>query len=960
MDPERWKKIDALFEAALPHTPEARARFLLQACDGDTSMRQEVEQLLRSFDAAGTFLETPVGESFGFDGKAARAPSLVIGQQLAHYQIISELGAGGMGEVYLARDLKLDRRVALKILPTHFTRDPSQVRRFEREARAASALNNPNIITIHEIGNEGTLHFIATEFIEGQTLRQGIANGPLRVTEVINIATQITKALGAAHASGIIHRDIKPENVMVRPDGLVKILDFGLAKLIEGSEEKGTSTRADEELTIPFSHRQPTSMSISTPGIMMGTISYLSPEQVRRENVDHRTDIFSLGVLLYEILTGERPFTGDSVGQVFEAILQRAPKPIASNQCSAELNRIITRALEKDPGDRYQTADELSADLVRLSHRSEESKSTRWAKWAAALVVIVLLALLGIWLLRTRRVQPPPRITFASTAQKLTDLPGEELYPTLTPDGRTLVFASSQGGNRDIYRQTIGVREAVNLTAGGNSYDTQPAISPDGRRIAFRSSRNGGGVFVMNMDGSEVVKITDSGFNPSWSPDGRELALNDDNIVSYEARNTYPSASKLWAVEVASGTKRIITERDAVQANWSPNGKRLTYWGEQKGGHRDIWTVAADGRSDPVAVTDDGFIDWNPIWSPDGEYVYFLSNRGGEMNLWRVAIDENTGSLRAAPEPATLPANNCQHVSFARNGNGLVYGQSNRSENVWQIGFDPLIGETVGTASFLTQGLKRYAFFSLAPDEQSFVYLGRSEPQQDIFTADRSGTPLHRLTDDVAQDIVPRWSPDGQWIAFLSDRSGKYEIWKVRPDGSVLTQMTHEPDREVIAPVWSPDGNKLLYQIRNVNSYIIDSNRPGTEQTPQPLRGQAPAGFIPWDWSRDNKMVVGWQPLDEERSIVIYSFADGHYQRFVLGFGAYPIWLNDDRRVLFREGGSLYVLDRITGKWQEILALKAPTLIGNYALSRDNRRLYYTSGNGEADIWLLNVETSGK
>ena len=172
--------------------------------------------------------------------------------------------------------------------------------------------------------------------------------------------------------------------------------------------------------------------------------------------------------------------------------------------------------------------------------------------------------------------------------------------------------------------------------------------------------------------------------------------------------------------------------------------------------------------------------------------------------------------------------------------------------------------------------------------------------------------------------------------------------------------MTNEPGREVIAPVWSPDGTKLLYQIRNVNSYTIDTNRPGTEQTPQPLRGQAPAGFIPWDWSRDHTLLVGWQPLGDERSIVIYSFEEEHYQRFVLGFGAYPIWLNDDRRVLFREGGNLYVLDRITGKWQEILSLKAPTLIGHYALSRDNRRLYYTSGSAEADIWLLNVETSGK
>jgi len=291
---------------------------------------------------------------------------------------------------------------------------------------------------------------------------------------------------------------------------------------------------------------------------------------------------------------------------------------------------------------------------------------------------------------------------------------------------------------------------------------------------------------------------------------------------------------------------------------------------------------------------------------------------------------------------------------------GLVYGQSTRSENVWQIGFDPSRGEVNGASSFLTQGLKRYAFFSLAPDEQSFVYLARGEPQQDLFTADHTGTPLRRLTDDVAQDIVPRWSPDGQWIAFLSDRSGKYEIWRVRPDGSGLAQMTHEPDREVIAPVWSPDSSKLLYQIRNVNSYFIDANLPGAEQTPQSLPGQPPPGFIPWDWSPDGTLLVGWQPLLEQRAMVVYAFAEQRYERFVTGFGSYPIWLNDNRRVLFREGEKLYLLDRLSGKWREIFALKPPSQIGSYALSRDNKRLYYTSGSNEADIWLLKIETPPK
>ncbi|HEY5405276.1 MAG TPA: protein kinase, partial [Pyrinomonadaceae bacterium] len=751
MNRERWQQINAIFNEAIACEPRSRASFLTEACQGDSTLQDEVEHLLTAFEAAGSFLETPAAESLDLDNKPKRTPTLTAGQQLAHYQIVSELGSGGMGEVYLANDLKLDRPVAIKILPSQFTQSVAQVRRFEREARAVSALNNPNIITIHEVGQEGDLHFIATEFIEGQTLRQRLANNDVPAKELISIAEQIARALAAAHAAGIIHRDIKPENVMVRPDGLVKVLDFGLAK-------------PSDLVATPAI--KPSVPSVETDGMMMGTLSYLSPEQARRQEVDHRTDIFSLGVVLYEMLAGERPFQGQSVGEVFDRIIRAEPKPITSSHSSAGLNRIIERALAKDPATRYQSAEELRVDLAGVAQMVESARPSRWLKIAALFVGIGLLVAIGLWLWQARRASQAPRQVFASAAQKLTDLPQEEMFPTLTPDGNTLVFSSPQSGNWDIYRQTVGERSAVNLTMTPDRIDSQPAVSPDGSRIAFRSSGRESGVFVMNIDGSHVKQVTDSGFNPAWSPDGSELVVNDDNITDYEARNTYPSASKLWAVNLVSGTRRVITSHDAVQANWSPHGQRLAFWGEQKGGHRDIWTVAADGHSEPVEVTDDGFIDWNPIWSPDGQYLYFLSNRGGEMNLWRLAIDETTGRLQSEPEPATLPSNNCQHVSFARNGNSLVYGQSTRSENVWQIGFDPSRVEVVGAATFLTQGLKRYAYFNLAPDERSFAYLARGEPQQDLFTADRTGAPLHRLTDDVAQDIVPHWSPDGQWIAF--------------------------------------------------------------------------------------------------------------------------------------------------------------------------------------------------
>jgi len=656
-------------------------------------------------------------------------------------------------------------------------------------------------------------------------------------------------------------------------------------------------------------------------------------------------------VVLYEMLAGSRPFSGATAAEVCAAILNDTPPPLAASEWST----IISRALAKERDGRYQSAAELEADLELIA---QARPSTRRLKLIGAASLLMVAGLtFGLWFWRARQTARPARPLFNSAAQKLTNLPGQELYPSLAPDGQSFVFASDYNGNWDIYRQAVGARTAVNLTAGADSYDSQPAFSPDGARIAFRSSRNRGGVFVMDSGGGHVTQLTDAGFNPAWSPDGREVALNDDNIVDYEGRNTYPSASRLWAVNVATRARRVITAHDAVQANWSPSGKRLAFWGEQKGGHRDIWTVAADSGSEPLPVTDDDFIDWNPVWSPTGEHLYFLSNRGGEMNLWRVAIDENTGRLRGAPEPATLPSNNCQHVSFARNGRALVYGQNNRSENLWQIGFDPARGEVNGVATALTQGLKRYAFFSLAPDEQSFVYLARGEPQQDLFTANRAGAPLRRLTDDAAQDIVPRWSPDGARIAFLSDRGGKYEIWQVRPDGAGLAQMTHEPGREVIAPVWSPDSRKLLYQIRNVNSYVIDTAGSGAEQSPQSLAGQPPPGFIPWDWSPDGALLVGWQPLEwSERAMVIYSFVQQRYERFSTGFGTYPIWLNDSRRVLFGEGGNLFLLDRLEGKWRKIFALPQPNQIGSYALARDNRRLYFSEVSSEADIWLLKME----
>src|SRR5436190_2841904 len=395
MTPARLQTIEEIFHAALDQEPDQVGAFLDAACEGDELLRRKVESLLASHQRAGVFIETPVGDIATRIIENGQA-DLVVGRTIGHYKISKRIGTGGMGEVYLATDMTAGRKAALKLLPERFTGDAERLRRFEQEARALVGLNHPNILTIYEIGEDHSTHYIASELIEGETLRQRLMRGRMELSEAVDVAIQVASALAAAHQTGIVHRDIKPENIMLRPDGYVKVLDFGIAKL---AEPEVPATMAEEEALLLVETKL---------GSILGTVRYMSPEQARGAPIDKRTDIWSLGAVLYEMATGHAPFAGETPREVMDAILAGEPLPLSNYmvQAPGELQQIVSKALRKDPDQRYQNAKEMLEALKGLRHKLEFTAELeravavplwlRWARWPAALALTLLVGALAV------------------------------------------------------------------------------------------------------------------------------------------------------------------------------------------------------------------------------------------------------------------------------------------------------------------------------------------------------------------------------------------------------------------------------------------------------------------------------------------------------------------------------------------------------------------------------------
>ncbi len=970
MTPERWQYIKSLLHSALERDPTERDAFLVSACAGDEGLRQEIELLITAHGQAGDFIESPAFRLMA-DSLGEKADSLA-GQSLGHYQIASLIGAGGMGEVYLAEDTRLGRKIALKILTTHFTLNSDRLRRFQQEARAASALNHPNILTIHEIGHTDSRHFMVTEFIEGETLRERMKKTQLTMPDALRIASHIASALAAAHAAGIVHRDIKPENVMLREDGIVKVLDFGLAKLTD------QKTEVAEAMTLVKTEY----------GMVMGTAHYMSPEQARGLPVDVRTDIWSLGVVLYEMVGGRVPFEGHTSSDVIAAILERKPISLTryAPDVSQELEWIVEKTLRKDREERYQTSKELLTDLKNLKRKLDSETTnpanegheteprveipaqarsspswwaTRQARLVLALGLVAVLTGVGYLLLQRagkKDVAAPRTPSFT----QLTYQPGTEFFPSLSPDGKSLAYASRTSGNWDIYVQRVGGTNPINLTQYAPADDSQPAFSPDGERIAFRSERDGGGIYLMGATGESIIRVSDFGYSPSWSPDGAQILVGTERIPQPSTR---PTKSQLWRSDVKSGERRMISEGDALQPHYSPHQQRIVYWSRpSKAGQReDIWTIPAEG-GEAVRITSGNTIDVNPVWSPDGKYLYFSSSRGGSMNIWRVRVNEESGTTAGEPEAVTTigAATSALQLSLSRDGHRLAYIAQEDIRNLRKVAFDPSAGKTVGEPQWITRGSLQLWFPDPSPDGEWLAACSRGQ-QRHVYIIRTDGTELRDLTEDnFRHDGWPRWSPDGKRIAFTSRRTGDYEVWVINRDGSGMRQVTDSKGGHY-SP-WTPDGSSIVYSIHipKNDCVMVQPDKPwsGQELSYLPALGDATLSFEAWAWSPDGKKLAGIRHLPNglHSGIGVYDPASGHYDWFT-NFGDWPVWLNDNRRMLFVSQGKIFLFDTATRKYEPVLTVTDQDVdIGSPSLSPDNKTLYFTFVSAEADIWLMSLE----
>ncbi len=883
---------------------------------------------------------------------------LARGTRLGPYEVLAPLGAGGMGEVWRARDTKLARDVALKVLPDHLSDDPKALARFENEAKAVAALSHPHILAIHDFGRIDGVSYVVTELLEGETLRATLLRGPLPLRKALDIAAQLADALAAAHEKEIVHRDVKPENVILTKDGRAKLLDFGLA-------HHDTAFRSGNDTHSPTVSRN------TDPGTILGTVSYMSPEQAQGHPAGYCSDQFSLGVVLYEMLSGKRPFHGPSSAETLAAIIRTEPEPLGNLAPSTPtpVRWIVDRLLSKDPTDRYDSTRDLARDLAtcrqHLSEATTSSTSALPARGAPALgrrkvwLPVAALALActlsaGYWLGAVRsRPKPEPPAPFPKLVQ-LTWEAGREMSPSFSPDGGSFVYVAGSHLQSDIFLRRVGGESATNLTSSIPGYALEPAFSPDGQSIAFRSERDDGGIFVMGATGESPRRLTDAGFSPRWSPDGREIAYATQPGVGAS------SHSELWIVEVATGAKRKLYDGNGVSPTWSPSGRRIAFHqkptGDELAGRRSLSTIPVAGGTPSVVLEIPGTLGSQPDWSRTG--IAFVSTAGGVPNVWRVRVDESTGKRIGNEEPI-LTSQYSTHPSFTPDGRRLACSFFSRSFTLERVLFDSERGKVLSQPKEILAGPRVMRLAAVAPNgEWLGMILFEHDGQKDILLVRTESGETRRLTNDWLNEDNLVWAPDASRLFFAVPMGGVSETWSIRPDGSGRELEVPRAGAESVVPAWmSPDARTLYVSVgKDLRLHTVDLGLPKERRVPVAVPTPETGGqFEPSAGSRDGNWLIGYPtnvPGGVLRPLLLFDVRNKRYETLVDLEWNWPcVFLPDSRRILLSKPVQIEILDRVTHTLTPAGSISPGTM--DIGFSADGRSLFTTRAANQSDIWML-------
>jgi len=949
MKSNRWHQVEQIFHQAIQRQPEQRAAFLAQTCAGDQTLLNEVNSLLNSFGEDDSFFEvsasTLAAEMFGS----------LVGETIGPYEVLSELGSGGMGTVYLAQDARLGRKIALKLLPPQFTNDKDRLRRFQQEARAASALNHPNILTVYEIEQKADIHYIATEYVDGVTLRQLLSTDQLELDRILSIATQIASALQAAHAAGIVHRDIKPENVMIRSDGYIKVLDFGLAKLTENEFAPTTSE--------------------TNPGVVMGTPRYMSPEQARGLDVDLRTDIFSLGTVIYEMVTGRVPFEGETTSDIIAAIIKDEPEPMSLSvpELPSEFEEVVNKALAKDLGLRYPTIAEFGSDLQRLkdgiqlnalarftsdnsTRRQTVSRlgstdpqaqqntdpfsrktSIRWAISAALGLVVLVAVVTVLFLNRHGKPAPAPSANNRQTTRQLTNRDGFISASRFAPDGKGVIYSAGFDGKP--LELFFTDAEGSDARTAGIQSAALKSVSRTGKiAVLFDFELNwsdgfNGTLAILPADGGKPETVMEGVDDAAFAPDGNSLAIV--RSVLGEQQLEYPSGHVLYK---SSGWMSY--------PRFSPKGDKIAFFEHPLGdfsGSVAVLDLASQKKTDIST-------EWRSLkglaWNPRNNEIWFGGSRiGKKLSINAVSL---TGQLRM--HVYEVPGVGARIDDISDDGKMLInQGISNHTTMMVLEGKSG--NEVDSQFAWATSA-------DLSADGKTLLYYDWGWESREA--SEGNSVYLRKLHSSGRTRLGPgkalALSPDGNWALTLQTTP--------QPQLVLLSTSSTDPKilpnrgmKEYYYASFFPDGRQILFtgvEVRPdaaIRSYVQDINtgdvRPLTEEWTTALR-----------ISPDEKTAITLQP---DQTYYLQPL-DGGDPKPISGLesGDEPIqWSNDGRAVYVIGAGEfatkIYRVNLATGNRREWKTIDPPNKVGLVGLELNPGGILITP-DGKVSVytyWIL-------